>query len=275
MSMRCEICPHYCLIPEGKTGLCQARGNEKGQIVCQNYGCITALHLDPIEKKPLRRFYPGSQVLSAGSFGCNLRCPFCQNHGIACKSREEVHCMHFSPEALVAKARTYLPQGNIGLAFTYNEPLIGYEYVYDCAVLCRQEGLKTVVVSNGYLNQKPFEKLLPLIDAFNIDLKSFSTDFYRRIGGGLEEVKRNISLAAQACHVEITTLIIPGENDSPEEMTALCHWLSALSPEIPLHISRFFPSHQMLDIPPTPVGKIRELSALAREYLLHVYEGNV
>jgi len=274
MRIKCEICPHHCEIAEGHTGLCRARSNQNGRIVCANYGKITSIALDPIEKKPLYRFMPGGWILSVGSYGCNLRCPFCQNCEISMASDKTIDTLPVTPEALVQKAVDTTAKGNIGLAYTYNEPLIGYEFVYDCAKLIRKNGLKNVLVTNGYICEEPLIKLLPFIDAMNIDLKAFTDAFYKKISGDLDTVKRTIELSAKTCHVEVTTLIIPGENDSEEEIASLSEWLSSISDEIPLHISRFFPRYQYLDRQPTSVEKVYRLAEVARRNLKYVYTGN-
>ena len=274
MKTRCELCFHHCALNEGQTGLCRARACQDGKIVCLNYGKLTSLALDPIEKKPLRRFHPGSLILSVGSFGCNLRCPFCQNHEISMAGDSGIHTVEVSPEQLAAKATELVPQGNIGVAYTYNEPLIGYEYVQGCASLVHEQGMVNVLVTNGTVEEEPWRALLPLVDAANIDLKGFTPAWYRRLGGDLETVKRSIALAAERCHVEVTTLLIPGENDSEEEIRELARWLASISPEIPLHLSRFFPRYRMLDSPPTPVEQVYRLAEAARRYLSHVYTGN-
>jgi len=271
----CHICPHGCALEEGQVGICRARSNRAGIIVSENYGLVTAISLDPIEKKPLYRFYPGSYILSVGSFGCNFRCQFCQNHHISMSDKKKADYRYIPPEDLVYKALRLADRGNIGLAFTYNEPLVGYEYVYDCASLAREKGLKNVLVTNGYINKQSLLQILPLIDAMNIDLKSFKPDFYKRIGGDLEDVKRTIALCASHCHVEVTTLIIPGENDSQEEMRELSKWLASVNPDIALHISRFFPCYQMTDKQPTSTNTIYALADIAKEVLPYVYVGNV
>lgn len=273
MKLTCELCFHHCRLDEGQTGFCRARGNRNGKIVSLNYGKLTALALDPIEKKPLRRFHSGSLILSVGSFGCNLHCPFCQNAGIAAVG-PETYTQDCSPEQLVQESLRLREQGNIGIAYTYNEPLVGYEYVRDCAELVHQTGMLNVLVTNGTIEEGPWKALLPLLDAVNIDLKGFSDTWYRRLGGDLATVKRSIDLAAQHCHIEVTTLIVPGENDSEDEMRALSAWLASVSPEIPLHVSRFFPRHQMQDRPPTPVQTVYRLAEVARERLRYVYTGN-
>ena len=273
MSQTCTLCFHHCQLDEGQTGFCRARAGRGDKIVPLNYGRLTSLALDPIEKKPLRRFHPGSQILSVGSFGCNLRCPFCQNASIA-QVGSEAPTRNVTPEELASLARELVPRGNVGVAYTYNEPLVGYEYVRDCAERIHQAGLLNVLVSNGTIEEKPWRELLPLIDAANIDLKGFNESWYRSLSGDLATVKRNIVIAAEHCHVEVTTLIIPGNNDSPAEMQAEAKWLAAINPDIPLHISRFFPRHHMSDHPPTPVDTIYHLADIAREHLQYVYTGN-
>lgn len=275
MIVQCEICPHSCKLKEGQVGICHGRIHREGKVESENYGRITSLALDPIEKKPLNRYYPGSMILSVGSYGCNLRCPFCQNCEISTADASGIDYYEISVEELVEKALELVPQGNIGLAYTYNEPFIGYEFIYDCATQIKKVNLKNIVVTGGYINEKPLKKLLPFIDAMNIDLKGFSDRFYKMVGGDLPTVKRTIELAATKCHVEITTLIIPGENDSEEEMRALSNWLSQINPEIPLHISRFFPRHKMKHLNATPINVIYQLAEIAREKLTYVYEGNV
>ena len=274
MKQRCELCFHRCALEEGQTGLCRARINRGGTILPLNYGKVTSLALDPIEKKPLRRFHSGSMILSVGSFGCNLRCPFCQNHEISMAGEGELDTEELLPNDLAALAERLRPRGNIGVAYTYNEPLIGYEYVRDCAVAVRARGMVNVLVSNGTVEEAPWRELLPLIDSANIDLKGFTEGWYRRLGGDLEAVKRNIVLAAERCHVEVTPLLVPGENDSEAEIRALSRWLSGIDPDIPLHLSRFFPRYRMTDRPPTDVNAVYRLAEVARESLRWVYTGN-
>ncbi len=272
--MICELCFHHCDLSEGQTGLCRARACRDGAVVSLNYGKITSLALDPIEKKPLRRFHPGSMILSVGSFGCNLRCPFCQNHEISMSGDGGIETVELLPEALTEKALELRRFGNIGVAYTYNEPLIGYEYVRDCAALVHERGMVNVLVTNGTIEENPWRALLPLIDAVNIDLKGFTIEWYRKLGGNLETVKRSIALAAEQCHVEVTTLLVPGENDSGKEISALAQWLASVDRDIPLHLSRFFPRYRMTDKPPTPVERVYRLADEAREYLSFVYTGN-
>lgn len=273
MKITCPLCFHHCQLEPGQTGLCRARANQDGKMISLNYGKITSLALDPIEKKPLRRFHPGSYILSVGSFGCNLACPFCQNHEIAAAG-PEVPAQDVPPDRLVELAVSLLDRGNIGIAYTYNEPLVGYEYVRDTARLAHEAGLLNLLVSNGTLEEEPFLDLLPLLDAINLDLKGFSPDWYRTLGGDLETVKRSIQLAAGCCHLEVTTLVVPGCNDTDQEMEALSQWLAAMSPEIPLHVSRFFPRHRIAHLSPTPVEKVYHLAEVARHHLRYVYTGN-
>lgn len=270
----CEICPHKCSIKEGSIGFCNARGNRNGVITSINYGYVTSIALDPIEKKPFYNFNPGTKILSVGSFGCNLRCSHCQNYGISMGNKEEVPYEYVEPEKLVEYGVNTKRMGNIGIAYTYNEPLIGYEFVKDCALLAKEKGLKNCIVTNGYINEKPLYDIVEYIDAFNIDLKAFTDSFYKKIKGDLETVKETIRIASKYSHVEVTTLIIPGENDSEEEIKELSSWLGGINPHIPLHISRFFPRYKMLDKGPTPVEKIYTLADIARENLKYVYEGN-
>lgn len=272
----CPVCPHACRLREGQRGLCRARIAHGGQVVCENYGRITALALDPIEKKPLARFMPGTQVLSVGSYGCNLRCPFCQNASIATADAESCSWTTITPEELVSQARRLRARGNVGIAYTYNEPLVGYEFVRDCARLAHKAELVNVLVSNGMVNDGPLQELLPLIDAANIDLKGFTRAFYRTLGGDLSTVKNTIEAmaACPTCHLEVTTLIVPGENDTDEEIDELAAWLASLDPAIPYHVSRFFTCYRMQDRPPTPVSAVYRLAEVARRHLMHVYTGN-
>ena len=282
--MKCDVCPHACSLREGATGRCRARkhicvdGIDK--IIPVNYGLITSLALDPIEKKPLNRFYPGSRILSVGSFGCNLSCPFCQNHEISASDGSAFMSddNRLSPEELVEIALNTRQKGNIGIAFTYNEPLIGYEYVLDTSKLARDAGLKTVLVTAGCVNSAVACRLLPYIDALNIDLKAFDRDTYKNtLGGDLDTVRAFIEVAVKSSHVELTTLIVPGLNDSYEEMDKICDYIISLegAKDIPLHISRFFPRYRMTEKKPTDVSLILELSRRAGEKLNYVYPGNV
>lgn len=270
----CDICPHHCLLAERQIGFCRARSNVDGRIQAINYGLVTSIALDPIEKKPLYRFYPGSYILSLGSFGCNLRCSFCQNYEISMADAKQVHVRELEPEKVVNLAVSLQSRGNIGIAYTYNEPLVGYEYVSDCACLAKAKGLKNVLVTNGYCCEDKLTELLPVIDALNIDLKAFTQRFYQKISGNLETVKNSIRLAAEAAHVEVTNLIIPGENDSEDEIEALSAWLASINQDIPLHITRFFPQYKMTDRAATDVDKLYRLAEIASGNLKYVYLGN-
>ena len=273
-SAECAVCMHHCRLTEGQLGRCRARKNEGGRIVCANYGKITGLMPDPIEKKPLRRFFPGSRILSVGSFGCNLSCPFCQNHEISMAGPEEFQPKEMPPENLAALAKSWEDYGNIGVAYTYNEPLVGYEFVRDTARLVRKLGMKNVLVTNGSASLWVLEELLPYIDAMNIDLKGFTEGYYRKLGGDLETVKDFIRRAAQGCHVELTTLIVPGENDSEARMEQEARWIASISPEIPLHVTRFFPQYRMENRRATEVSVVYRLRDVAAKYLKYVYTGN-
>ena len=278
----CDVCFRHCKIEEGQIGFCGGRTAKDGRIAAYNYGCITSLALDPIEKKPLSRFHPGSRILSAGSFGCNLRCPFCQNYeiswsGQAMRYAEKAETL--SPEELADLAEQLKTRGNIGIAFTYNEPLIGYEFVRDTAKLARERGMKNVLVTNGTADLAVLEELKPYVDAMNVDLKGFTDHYYGEVlGGDRKMVMDFIEAAAGFCHVELTTLIVPGENDTEEEMRELSAWVSRLrNPDgesIPLHVSRFFARFHMQDRGPTDVRKVYRLAEVAREKLEYVYTGN-
>lgn len=275
MKLICNVCPHNCNLEDGQTGFCRARRNVDGRIVPINYGIVTSIALDPIEKKPLYHFFPGSMILSVGSFGCNLRCSFCQNYSISMSGEDNIqYSEKISPEDLISIALKYAPQGNIGIAYTYNEPLVGIEYVLDCAKLAKQKGLKNVVVTNGYASEETINRVLPYIDAMNVDLKAFTQEFYDKISGDVQTVKNNIITAAKSCHVEITTLIIPGENDSIEENTLLVKWIASVNDEIPLHLSRFFPRYKLTDRDATDVKHICALADNSKKYLKYVYTGN-
>lgn len=238
------------------------------------YGQISSLALDPIEKKPLYHFHPGSKILSVGGVGCNMTCPFCQNHGIS-QPEDEIPTKIISPETLRDLACHYREQGNIGVAFTYNEPLLCYDYIRDCSILLKEEGLKTVIVSNGCFGEKVIDMVREYVDAANIDLKAFTEDGYKSLGGSLNRVKSFIEKVYSDIHLEITSLIVPGLNDDPKDMEAQAKWIASLNPEIVLHITRFFPMYKMLDREPTDIAVMENLKHIASEYLKNVYLGNV
>ncbi len=278
----CSVCFRHCDIPEGHLGFCGGRICRDGRVEAYNYGRVTSIALDPIEKKPLARFCPGSNILSVGSFGCNLRCPFCQNYEISWSEqarRFAETAETVSPEALVELALETRDRGNVGIAFTYNEPLIGYEFVRDTARLAKAEGLKNVIVTNGTAELSVLDELRPYIDAMNIDLKGFTDRYYNEVlGGDRQQVMAFIEEAVTFCHVELTTLIVPGENDSEAEMRELSAWVGRLKnpdgEDVPLHISRFFPRFNMQDRGPTDVRTVYRLADIARENLKYVYTGN-
>ncbi|SMC97465.1 AmmeMemoRadiSam system radical SAM enzyme [Sporomusa malonica] len=268
----CSLCPKNCIISEGQTGFCRVRQNTGGKLYSLNYAQATAQALDPIEKKPLYHFYPGSYILSLGTWGCNFACQFCQNWHIA---QEKPPVTTLEPQAAAALASQLVGQGNIGIAYTYSEPSVWYEYILDTASLVQAAGLKNVLVSNGFINQQPLTELLPYIDAMNIDVKAFNKDFYEKVcAGQLEHVKQTVEQAAKHCHVEVTTLVVPGLNDSEAEIAGLAEWLAGINPDIPLHFSRYFPNYKM-DAPPTPVSTLHLAYKIARQSLNYVYIGNV
>ncbi len=282
----CEVCFRQCTLSEGQTGSCRARICMDGTVRPVFYGRVSSIALDPIEKKPLFHFYPGSVILSVGSLGCNLHCAFCQNHEIAqarSDGRFSVPTEEISPEKLAAIAEYYRRQGNIGIAFTYNEPLVGYEFVRDTAKLAHAGGLKNVLVTNGTASLWVLEEIAPYIDAMNIDLKGFTDRYYKEILKGDRQMAMSfIREAVKVCHVELTTLIVPGENDSREEMLDLSGWIAGLQDvyggktgkDIPLHVSRFFPRYRMTDRKPTDVRRVYELVDAARQNLKYVHPGN-
>ncbi len=303
----CNVCFRHCNIPEGGLGFCGARSCRDGKLTAANYGRITSLALDPIEKKPLAQFRPGSMIVSAGSYGCNLRCPFCQNYQISWSdeafsyAEEEYNgpedgrtaagrrngghrpAEYISPEEMVSIAASCRDRGNIGVAFTYNEPLIGYEYIRDTARLVHEAGMVNVIVTNGTASPEVMHELAPYIDAMNIDLKGFTDRYYNEVlGGSRHMVMDFIAEAVKHCHVELTTLIVPGENDSEDEMRAMTEWIAGLTDaegrvigrKIPLHISRFFPRFHMTDRRATDVRQVYRLAEVAREQLDSVYTGN-
>lgn len=271
----CPVCPHHCALREGAVGRCRARKCVGGKITCINYGKITSLALDPIEKKPLYYFYPGSRIVSVGSFGCNLSCPFCQNHEIAAAGAGEARYVRdMTPEEICEIAEETRDRGNIGVAYTYNEALVGYEFVRDTAKLVHEAGMKNVLVTNGTAELPILEELLPYIDAMNIDLKAFRPELYKWLGGDFQTVMNFITRAAQESHVELTSLIVPGKNDSLEDMEREASWIAGIDPDIPLHITRYFPRHKMAE-PPTRISLMRELKSVAERHLNRVLLGNV
>lgn len=252
-------------------GLCHTRQNINNELIANSYGKISSMALDPIEKKPLYHFFPGSYILSVGSYGCNMKCQFCQNYTI---SQQICPTINVSAQELVNRALA--EKNNIGIAFTYNEPTLSYEYMLDVCALTKGSKLKIVIVSNGMIEHEPLKKLISYVDAFNIDLKAFTEHFYMKNGGNIQQVKENIAYIFKAGkHLEITTLIIPNENDSDEEIEKLCQWIAQISPNIPLHLSRFFPRYKMLNTPPTPEKTLFRLYEIAKKFLKYVHLGNI
>lgn len=267
-SVTCTLCPHLCRIQEGQLGLCKTRHNHEGTLWINNYGKVVSYAIDPIEKKPLNHFFPGSTIFSIGTNGCNFKCQFCQNHELV---NFQGTTQPISPESIINAAKE---SNSVGIAFTYNEPTIWYEYVMDVSRLARKHDLKTVWVTNGFINPEPFMEVRPFIDAMNIDLKSFSNDFYTNIcSGTLSPVLNTIKLAHGHVHIELTTLLIDGLNTTPEDLHALCKWISDLDPDIPLHLNRYFPAYQMT-IPKTRLETMRMARDIAKQYLTNVHVGN-
>lgn len=270
--VKCRLCPQKCFIKPGKEGICRVRFNDRGTLYTLNYAEVASLALDPVEKKPLYHFYPGRQILSAGTWGCNLSCGFCQNYSLA---HQKVPTREIMPETLAQIAQQAREDGSIGVAFTYNEPSIWFEYILKTASALKDQGQKTVLVTNGYIEKEPLAQLLPFIDAANIDVKAFTESFYRRnCRGRLKEVRENVEYMAGKIHLEITNLIIPGENDQEEETQALALWLAALDPDIPLHLSRYHPAYKMVQ-PATEASTMLRAGEICKKHLHFVYLGNL
>lgn len=275
-TVECQLCPHHCRIADGKTGVCRSRHNHSGVLVSEVYGQPCALAIDPIEKKPLYHFHPGSTCLSLACTGCNFRCLNCQNHDISQASPSDVQHYNLTPEALVALCQQHHCPG---IAYTYTEPLTYLEYITDCARLAHEAGLWNILVTAGYVCQEPLKDLLPHLDAANIDLKSFSDAIYQRISGGhLQPVLDTILAMHNAgVWIELTNLIIPDVTDNLDMIREMCHWLvDHHLADAPLHLPRFFPRYRLLDTPPTPLSTLRAAQCIAQEEgILHVYLGNV
>ena len=274
-SVQCLLCPHHCILDIDQYGKCNTRVNRNGELITESYGILSAISTDPVEKKPLYHFYPGRSILSIGSFGCNLSCDFCQNCEI---SQIDPHILSHhpsrEPEDIVNKA--LLHQDNIGLAYTYNEPTIYYEYMFRCAILIKEQQQNNVMVTNGYINGAPLEAILPYMDAFNVDLKSFRNDFYRkRSGATLRPVLDTISrIAKSKSHLELTFLIIPDFNDSESEWNDMINWITEnCGEDTILHVSRYFPRFK-LNKPPTPLSTIQRFMDLAKGRIRYIYPGN-
>ena len=275
-TLRCDLCPWFCVLKPWQTGNCKVRSNEKRKLVTHVYNKVAAFGIDPIEKKPLYHFHPGKSILSIGEVGCNLHCSFCQNHHISqCFAPGFDGFQEITSEQIIAKALK-IPE-NIGIAYTYNEPFTFYEFMFETAQLAHENGLKNVVVSNGYINPEPLKKLLPFIDAFNIDLKAFTEDFYlKQTKGKLAPVLETLKIIAKSeAHLEITNLIIPGLNDFETEFESMVQWIAEeLGKDVPLHLSRYFPKYK-LKTAATPTETMLLLFEIAKKHLNHVYVGNI
>jgi pyruvate formate lyase activating enzyme len=268
--VQCHLCPHNCVIAEGKAGICRQRKNASGVLYALNYGQVTSANLDPIEKKPLYHFYPGSQIMSFGTNGCNLACQFCQNWSI---SQVDAITKEFMPaDALAITQKSKSP----AIAYTYNEPFIWFEFVLEAAKLAHAKGIKNVLVTNGFVNPEPLKELLPYIDAMNIDIKSIRPEFYRKLcKAKLEPVLATCQAANETAHIEITNLVIPGENDTESHFEELAKWIAEnLGQDTPLHFSAYYPTYK-LDNPPTPLETLLKAYGIARKHLWFVYMGNV
>ena len=269
--VRCNLCPYECNIPPSGKGACGVRLNKDGTLYTSVYGKTTGISLDPIEKKPLYRYHPGEYILSLGTRGCNLHCEFCQNWHISQEAGGPTE--NITPEEIIERAHAL---GSFGIAYTYNEPFIWYEFVLDTAKLARANGLENVLVTNGFVNTGPLEGMLPYINAMNIDLKSFDEDFYAKVcRGSLKPVLNAIKVSAKKCHIELTNLIIPTLNDSEPAIRNMVDWIyNNLGPEVPLHLSRYFPCYKAT-LPATPVETLIKAEKIAKEKLKYVYVGNV
>lgn len=274
--VKCQLCPHQCTLIDGMSGICRVRRNLQGQLITENYGLLASVHLDPIEKKPLYHFYPGEKILSVGSVGCNMNCSFCQNCEISQVGVKEFGLLkEYTPEELVKLAKS--TTNNIGIAYTYNEPTVFYEFMYETAVLIQNAGLQNVMITNGFIEKEPLKKLLPFINAFNVDLKAFSDVFYRKqTHSQLEPVKKTLQLIRDHHkHLEITNLVIPGLNDSEEEFTSMVSWIATdMGTETILHLSRYFPQYKS-NQPVTSDQTLLKLYKIACQYLNYVYLGNI
>ena len=268
--IHCVLCPHQCIIPEGKRGRCNVRLNQDGILIAESYGFITSAGFDPMEKKPLYHFKPGQHVFSIGSKGCSFKCGFCQNSYIAFgEPNGDLTTIDNILEIMGSR------EDNAGIAFTYNEPMVNFEFMLEMAKAAKKNGYATVCVTNGYVMPDALSELVPYMDAFNIDVKAFNDKFYHQTcRGERAPVMDNIRRIEKHCHVEVTLLLIQGENDDPEELEAMFAWLKDINPEIPLHINRYFPHHEYTK-EATPISVMLKAETLAKKYLKYVYLGNV
>ncbi len=274
--VQCKLCPHECIIDNGSNGFCRVRDNHDGVLYAASYGIVSGINNDPIEKKPLYHFHPGKPILSVGGYGCNFRCPFCQNHSISQMATNDFPNLgEYTPEQIIELYK--IGKNSCGIAFTYNEPTVNYEFVFQTSILAHQNDIPVVLVTNGFINPEPFNELTPYLKAMNIDLKAFSDDFYRKqTGGSISPVLQTIKTAFQKkIHLELTFLVIPTLNDKTSEFRLMLEWIASnLSVDVPLHISRYFPRYR-LALPPTPEETLHEFYNIATQTLSYVYLGNV
>lgn len=274
-SIQCELCPHNCIIKQDKKGICGVRKNIKGKLFSLSYGKPCAMHVDAIEKKPLYHFLPNSKTYSIGTVGCNLNCDFCQNYQISRANPEDHDFQEVKPEQIVKLA---INNKCNSISYTYTEPTIFYEYVLETAKLAKKKNIKNIIVSNGFINEKPLLELCKYIDAANIDLKSFNDGFYKKsCGAFLSPVLDSLKILKEnKIWIEITNLVIPGLNDNPKDFEKMCKWINTeLGKQTPLHLSRFYPYYKLNYIQPTSMQTLKKLSKIAKDYLDYVYIGNL
>ncbi|MCX8173473.1 MAG: AmmeMemoRadiSam system radical SAM enzyme [Thermoplasmata archaeon] len=275
-TVRCNLCNHHCIIQEGKRGICGVRENRDGELHTLIYGLYSSVAIDPIEKKPLYHFYPGSEILSYGTVGCNFKCLHCQNYTISQANVENSYLEKTTPEGVLGLAKRYKVPG---VAWTYNEPTIWYEFTHDCSKLLHEHGIKSVYVTNGYIEKEPLKRIAPYLDAMNIDVKGFTEEFYAKVvHGRLKPVLETCELAYHlGIHIEITYLVIPRHNDNERELVEFVNWVKEkLSPEVPVHFTRFHPDYELMDVPPTPLATLKKAFRMAKDIgLANVYIGNV
>ncbi|MDD5193604.1 MAG: AmmeMemoRadiSam system radical SAM enzyme [Candidatus Nanoarchaeia archaeon] len=272
--VQCQLCPQFCILKIGEIGKCRARKNNNGELYSLTYGKPVSINIDPIEKKPIYHFLPRTFSFSIGMAGCNLACGWCQNWSLSQKDAEEFDADYIRPEELI---KNVLKSGCPSVSYTYSEPLVSYEYVMDSAKLARKKGLKNILVTNGFVNKEPFEKIAKYIDAMNIDLKSFNEKTYSKFcNAKLAPVLETIKSAyKKGIHIEITTLIIPGINDSSDELEKIAKFISSVDESIPWHISRFFPCYKMENKEITPKSTLENAYKIGKKYLKNVYLGNI
>ncbi len=274
--VRCQLCPFRCILEDSEVGQCRVRKNIGGILYTLNYGKIVAAHIDPIEKKPVFHFLPGTGIFSIATAGCNLHCKYCQNWAISQRSPSEVEYTYMSPQKIVNLAKAY---HCLSIAYTYSEPVVFYELVYDTAKLAKKEGLYNVMVTAGYINEEPLRELCKFMDVIKVDLKGYSKDFYRKVVfGDLDVVLKNLKLIKEeGVWLEVVNLVVPTLNDSEKDIRALCMWIKEnLGDKVPLHFSRFYPMYKLTNLAPTPVETLEKAYKIAKEVgLKYVYIGNI